>query len=380
MPQRFIVVAVATLGFACAHPPRLRAQVPVLDSTRATLVGIVRDSTGAPIGDVQVVLFAQHAGTYTDDNGWFTLPDIAPGEYDVRFQRLGYRPLDAHWHARPGERTEVGIVLHTLAHGLDTVVVRGRSSHRARGHAVVLGVVVDSTGAPLSDVRLDLLGTGESAATSIDGQFLFPDLAPGSYLMRARRLGFAPRTVPVDVVADGRHTLAIRMSALGTLLDTVDVTAASGFGEHESAWREFDKRQRWRSNSTSVTLLRDDLRPLGKLSLDIAFLYTPVMGLRGMASEMITSIVDTAVAPSTTITDEEASCILINGTQPMYEPLRAFHASDLQAVEVYNEHSLGKPESDLTGTVAALMGTIPACAQVGSWHPTYYVLWFKDAR
>jgi hypothetical protein len=380
MTQRFMAVAVVALGFASAHPRCVSAQQPSLDPTRATLVGLVRDSTGAPIPDVQVVLFAQRAGTYTDANGWFALAGIAPGEYDVRFQRLGFRPLDAHWHARGGERTEVGIMLRALPHGLDTVVVSGHAPHRARGHAIVLGVVVDSTGVPLSDVRLDLLGTGESAATSADGQFLFPELAPGSYMMRARRLGFAPRTVRVDVVADSRHELAIRMNALGVLLDTVDVRAESGFGKNQSAWRDYDKRQQWRDNSTSVTLLRDDLRPLGKLPLDIAFQYTPVMALRGQATKLITTIVDTAIAPSTTITDDESSCVLINGSYPEYIPLRAFHASDLQAVEVYNASSIATPESDLTGTVAARMSSIPACAEVGASHPTYYVLWFKNAR
>ena len=369
----------ATLLMA-AIPIGVHAQQSSAGSALSTLVGLVRDSTGTPIPNARVVLFTRGVGTYTDAQGWFTLDGVTPGEYDVRFQRLGYHAVDAHWQARRGERTEVAIVLHAAAHGLDTVVVSGHaSSHRVRGHAVVLGVVVDSAGAPLAGVRLDLLGTGESAATSADGQFLFPELAPGSYVMRVRRLGFAPRTVPVDVVADSRHTLAIRMNALGALLDTVNVLAKSGFGRSESAWRDFDERQQWRDNATSVTLLRDDLRPLGKLALDIAFQYTPVMGLQGMASKMITSIVDTAISAPTTIRDEEASCVLVNGTEPLYWPLRAFHASDLQAVEVYNESSLATPESDLTGTVAARMSSIPACAPIGSWHPTYYVLWFKDA-
>ena len=362
-----------------AIPIGVRAQQSSGGSAPSTLVGLVRDSTGTPIPDVQVVLFTRGIGTYTDAQGWFTLAGVAPGEYDVRFQRLGYHAVDAHWQARRGERTEVAIVLHAVAHGLDTVVVSGHSSHRVRGHAVVLGVVVDSAGAPLSDVRLDLLGTGESAATSVDGQFLFPELGPGSYLVRARKIGFAQRTVPVDVVPDSRHTVAIRMNALGALLDTVNVLAQSGFGKNATAWRDFDERQQWRDNATSMTLLRDDLKPLGKLAIDIALQYTPAMGLPELSTTLITNIYPPAISGPTTITDEESSCILVNGSEPMYEPLRAFHASDLQAVEVYAASSLATPESDLTGTIKARMSSIPACSPPGPGHPPYYVLWFKDA-
>ncbi|HEX5436793.1 MAG TPA: carboxypeptidase-like regulatory domain-containing protein, partial [Gemmatimonadaceae bacterium] len=287
-------------------------------------------------------------------------------------------------------RTEVAVMLHALAHTLATVEVTGKAPPRARGASTVLGSVVDSAGDPLPGVLLTLVGTGERATTGADGRFLFPELAPGSYLLRARRLGFAPVTVPVQVVKEARQRMAVRMSALGALLDTVHVRAASGFGKNASAWRDFDARLRFqRASHRSTTLSSKDLRALGKTALDAAIRYSPaavrlgvVPGLPGAPSNIATQFKSGGTGPSIAITAPGSSCILVNGSQPMYEPLDAFHADELQAVEIYAPASdliPGHPESDLTGTIASRMSVIPACGHLGN-HPPYFVVWLKGAK
>jgi hypothetical protein len=411
------VIALSTLLGA---PHRLAAQQS--DTVRtATLAGVVRDSTGAPVADVIVSVGRTRLGARTSAGGWFTIESVAPGDYTVRFERLGYGGATFAWHARAGERTEIAIELSPVARDLDTVVVQGKasSSSHPRGHAEVLGIVVDSAGVPLPDVQGQVIGSGRFAAPGGDGQFLFPELAPGSYLLRIRRLGFVPQTIPIAVGEDGSHSLAIRMSALGLLLDTVEVRAKSGFGKDASAWRDFDTRLRFNQASTrSVTLLGPDLAKLGKLPLDVALRYTHAVSLGvvpGMATPSITTIitklpwminadpnsagagddspnlgggrrtsrVSTGTGPSSDIQDTTSVCILLNGTQPLHEPLRMFNASDLQAVEVYapvTPTADVAPESDLTRSVEARLGSIPACAPgIEGGHPAYFVVWLKDA-
>ena len=366
----------------------------------ATLAGIVRDSTGAPIEDVTVGVGRTRFGARTSAAGWFTIEGVPPGQYNVRFERLGYGTLEFSWHAKAGEQTEIAIELAAIPRALDTVLVAGKASRHPHGHALVTGIVVDSAGTPLPDAQIQIIGSGRFAATAADGQFLFPDLAAGSYLLRVRRLGFAAQTVPLTVGSDGRHTLAIRMRALGLLLDTVQVRAKSGFGKGESAWRDFDARLRWGSqNMRSVILMGPELRKLGKAPLDIVLRHSPaavkagvVPGLYGQRFRGFTRTMSGAdgsvgvAGDAGVITDDEASCILVNGRDAVYRPLRSFHADELVAVEAYaarptrfvtGQHQ----ETDFSKTVEARMSSIDACAHsLLGGHPPYYVVWLKGAR
>src|SRR5690348_13972404 len=103
-------VLVITLGAMLATPRWLAAQQA--DTVRtATLAGVVRDSAGAPIADVIVSVGRTRLGERTSAGGWFTIESVAPGDYTVRFERLGYGGATFAWHARAGERTEIAIEL-----------------------------------------------------------------------------------------------------------------------------------------------------------------------------------------------------------------------------------------------------------------------------
>ncbi|HEV8217823.1 MAG TPA: carboxypeptidase-like regulatory domain-containing protein, partial [Gemmatimonadaceae bacterium] len=86
------------LGIATAAGAQNPAQPPLAP---ATMVGVVRDSTGAPIADAEVVIRELTQGTRTNARGEFTLRDIPVGAYQVWFRRLGYRSVDYNWEARP---------------------------------------------------------------------------------------------------------------------------------------------------------------------------------------------------------------------------------------------------------------------------------------
>ncbi|HEX5435935.1 MAG TPA: carboxypeptidase-like regulatory domain-containing protein, partial [Gemmatimonadaceae bacterium] len=90
-----------------------------------------------------MTLGALKLGAYTNAQGWFTLTGAPPGAYELRVERLGYAAVTFHWQAQAGDRTEIAITLHAVAHRLDSVVVEGRAAHNAQGKAVLAGVVTD---------------------------------------------------------------------------------------------------------------------------------------------------------------------------------------------------------------------------------------------
>ncbi|MEX2153736.1 MAG: carboxypeptidase-like regulatory domain-containing protein [Gemmatimonadaceae bacterium] len=59
---------------------------------QSTLAGVVTDSNGAPISDVDVGIVALRRLTRTDEHGRFELAKLAPGDAEVSVRRLGYEP------------------------------------------------------------------------------------------------------------------------------------------------------------------------------------------------------------------------------------------------------------------------------------------------
>src|SRR5689334_12362865 len=109
MPKLHTVLAALFLGIAAAGTAE----------AQATIAGIVRDSAGRAIGDVEVILRDTNRGTRTDNRGQFTLGDVTPGNYRVWFRRLGYTSVEYNWAARSGERTDVNVSLREIAKPLD---------------------------------------------------------------------------------------------------------------------------------------------------------------------------------------------------------------------------------------------------------------------
>src|SRR5262245_31574315 len=73
--------------------------------------------------------------------------------------------------------------------------------------ATLSGTVVDQSGAVVPGVAITVLNTGTSlqrqATTNSDGYFTVPLLSPGTYMISARRDGFAPLEIPNMVLNVG---------------------------------------------------------------------------------------------------------------------------------------------------------------------------------
>ena len=101
----------------------------------AAIQGIVADSTtGRPLENAEVTLEAggQRAhGTFTDRNGYYQIPGIAPGTFTLRVRLLGYRDLEEVLALESGERRTVSVRLEQVPVELEGIVVSP-----ARGAAV----------------------------------------------------------------------------------------------------------------------------------------------------------------------------------------------------------------------------------------------------
>jgi hypothetical protein len=348
----------------------------------ATLAGVIRDSTGAAILDAEVFLRGMNRNTRTNAQGQFTLADVPPETYEVWFRRLGYESAQYTWSARSGERTEVAVTLHMLPRSLDPVVIRAREEKTLKGNSALLGIVIDSLGQAVEEAEVQLVGADRTAATLVNGGFLFRSLPVGPYVVRVRKLGYAPNVLHFELQDGEEREVIIRIRALAQGLDPVVVNEQSGYGKDQAAWDDLDKRRRWHT-SKEIVMGRDELRRYYSYPLDLATQF-----MRGGTVAAPTRSVTDALAPARGGTGRDPrrdaarerreiqagapegdACILLNGGEPMRRPLRSFAADELELLEIY------PPWTELSGTVKSRFEGMNGCRP--DQHPTYYVLWMK---
>lgn len=95
------------------------------------------------------------------------------------------------------------------------------------GPRKLVGVVRDTTGVPIDSVEVSIASLERRTFTKIDGSFLFNDIKPGKYQVRARRIGYAVQTREM-VVADSGGTGAFALVPLPYVLRPVVTSASRG--------------------------------------------------------------------------------------------------------------------------------------------------------
>jgi hypothetical protein len=97
---------------------------PALAQARlASLVGVVRDTAGAPVSGVEIWLRGSDLYTHTGDNGGFRLLDITPGDARLTVRRMGYEPITVDITLSPGIRDTVVISMSMVAASIAVVSV-----------------------------------------------------------------------------------------------------------------------------------------------------------------------------------------------------------------------------------------------------------------
>src|SRR5882762_3980657 len=98
----------------------------------------------------------------------------------------------------------------------------------AQNTGTVKGQVVDSsTKQSLAGVTVQIQGTARSTLTGPDGKYSLADVPAGSVVVKATRIGFAPRQQIVTVSAGSTADAPFEMSPQASLLEAVVVT---GYG------------------------------------------------------------------------------------------------------------------------------------------------------
>ena len=93
----------------------------------------------------------------------------------------------------------------------------------AQGLGSIAGVVTDSSGFPILGAHVTVDSVSFNAFTDENGRFLLGSLPPGVRRLSARRLGFQPAAVDVQVSSVERATVSLRMKALPISLAPVVV-------------------------------------------------------------------------------------------------------------------------------------------------------------
>jgi TonB-linked SusC/RagA family outer membrane protein len=94
----------------------------------------------------------------------------------------------------------------------------------AQSPASVTGRVVDSTsGQPIAGARVGVAGSTSAALTDRDGRYLLQGLDPGTIILRAQRIGFAPQDRLVTLTEGGTATADFTLAGAATVLSEIVV-------------------------------------------------------------------------------------------------------------------------------------------------------------
>ena len=113
-----------TLLFAGA----LGAQAPAT----TLLVGLVRDSAGHPIPNVEVWLRGSDLHTHTNDFGGFRLPGAPVGAVKIAVRRLGFEQTTVDLMLRAGQTDSLIVALTSVAASLPGVLVEDEAMTRSK--------------------------------------------------------------------------------------------------------------------------------------------------------------------------------------------------------------------------------------------------------
>jgi TonB-dependent starch-binding outer membrane protein SusC len=112
-----------------------------------------------------------------------------------------------------------------LASGAAPLAAGAPALRRQQPEARVIGRVVDErTSAPLSSVRVSVVGTEIGALTNADGRYELVGVAAGTHDLRAQRIGYRSSTETVDVPPSGAATVNFALGEEALPLEQVVVT------------------------------------------------------------------------------------------------------------------------------------------------------------
>jgi carboxypeptidase family protein/TonB-dependent receptor-like protein len=192
----------------------VRRSVPVLlllavaSSASAQSVGAIsgtiRDSSGAPIPGVEVVLLQQKGAVRSDSLGAFRFAAVPTGKRELHFRRLGFAPKSVDADIPEGQTVALTVVLEASATEIEGITVEELThrrqmlsdfydrSSRGFGHFVTRDQIEKRNPMNLSDMM-----------RMIPGARLVPLRAGGQATLRFSRAQLGNRDCPPQYWVDG---------------------------------------------------------------------------------------------------------------------------------------------------------------------------------
>jgi uncharacterized GH25 family protein len=176
-------------------------EVKLVLDVSGMIAGIVVDSAGQPVPEVQVVAIADFwddtktfalagfATATTDGGGAFAIHGLVDGRYSVSPHRYGLAPQDSFNGAKGGAKAKTG----------DTNVKLVLPSP-----GTIKGKVATASGDPPSFARVQI--GWQRNAVVVDGEFTLADVEPGDWDVIVRGPEFADKTVRDVVVKPAKTT------------------------------------------------------------------------------------------------------------------------------------------------------------------------------
>ena len=125
----------------------------------------------------------------------------------------------------------------------------------AQGFGTVAGTVTDTARLPLVGVEIVVDGTPLRTESDAKGEFRIAGIPIGAAVLRARRLGFIPSQLRVEVSDAGPASVSVRLTAVAAMLEPVVVRA----GRMNYTGRLAGYYQRLERKSAGVFITREQI-------------------------------------------------------------------------------------------------------------------------
>ena len=177
-------------------------------SSLGTIWGIVTDSsTGDPISGANVTADTVASDT-TNEDGYYWITDVEPGNYTVTASAAGYQTSSETTTVLPGETTPLNFEL-TLLPG------------------TITGTVTNSlTGEPIAGANVT--ANGYSATTNSSGAYVIPDVPLGNYTVTASAAKYVNQSKTATVTAGTTTTLDFELTPLNGTISGIVTDSSTG--------------------------------------------------------------------------------------------------------------------------------------------------------
>jgi len=151
-----------------------------------TITGVVTNQADNPIENVAVFISQTH-NYYdtTDAAGEYLISGINPGMTQVSFSHPDYRDTVVEYFINEGAVNTVDLVMVSSTVGN------------------LEGTVTDSSGLPLSDVAVNIIGTSLTSQTDNDGFYRIENITAGNYSVQFAKSGYQSTLITDIIISNG---------------------------------------------------------------------------------------------------------------------------------------------------------------------------------